>query len=58
MRIGEFIEEVYQTKRIHSAADFEEKWLREQETVASLTKNSPKLPNLWDSLHDFFTALQ
>ena len=52
MRIGEFIEEVYQKKRIHSAfgyltpVEFEEKWYRELETVASPSKNDRKTVQL------------
>ena len=45
-QIGEFIEEVYQKKRVHSSlgylppAVFEERWNRQQHEAASLTKSS------------------
>jgi len=54
-RIGEFIEEVYQKKRIHSAlgyltpAEYEEKWHQERETTASLSKNGRKSVQLLGS---------
>ena len=54
-RIGEFIEEVYQKKRIHSAlgyltpTGFEEKWHRERETVASPSKSDQKTVQLLGS---------
>ena len=48
-RIGEFIEEVYQKKRIHSAlgyltpAEFEAKWYEQEAEAALLSKGGPKL---------------
>ena len=48
-RIGEFIEEVYQKKRIHSAlgyltpAEFEAKWYEQETEAALLSKGGPKL---------------
>ena len=45
-QIGEFIEEVYQKKRVHSSLDylpptvFEQRWNRQQRETASFTKTS------------------
>jgi len=56
-RIGEFIEKVYQRKRIHSAlryltpAKFEDKWYRTRKTVTSLPKDGQTPSNFWGPLH-------
>ncbi len=57
-RIGEFIDEVYQKKRIHSALgyltpeEFEERWHRERANVGLLSKDSPKSVQLLGSTTD------
>jgi len=54
-RIGEFIEEVYQKKRIHSALghltpeEFEAKWYRERKTAGTPSKDGLKSVQLLGS---------
>ncbi len=54
-RIGKFVEEVYQKKRIHSALgyltpeEFEEKWHREREMAGTLSKDGQKSVQLLGS---------